>query len=161
MVAPEKLRKLSDQAGLAKDRAALSFVFCKGMDVTAAPPQANPAVTEEPLAMLSRMNELFPPLRIRILSDPIRLPGYRTGRYGCSDLGMVLVSGGHEAGAYLDRCHSGHCIELPRPNRKELERDSKSGALLIELDRTHPAGQNRTSSRAAFAGRQDRGDMER
>lgn len=158
-IAPEKLRKLSDQAGLAKDRAALSFVFCTGPENLSVSDE--PTANEEPLAMLSRMNDLFPPLRIRILSDPIRLPGYRTGRYGCSDMGMVLVSGSHAAGAYLESCHSGYCIELPRPNRKDLERDSKSGALLIELDRTHPSDRNRTSSQAVSSARSGPGDTAR
>ena len=76
-------------------------------------------------------------------------------------MGMVLVSGSHAAGTYLESCHSGYCIELLRPNRKDLERDSKSGALLIELDRTHPSGRNRTSSQAVSSARSGPGGKAR
>ncbi|HHU36766.1 MAG TPA: hypothetical protein GXZ47_06010, partial [Treponema sp.] len=151
--APEPLKKLSAQANLTKERAALSFVFVEGKKIVKEEPVAedvpseeNPVVLinsgaagvakigESPLGMLSRMSDLFPPLRIRIISDPIRLPNYRTGRYGCSDLGMVLVTGSGRAGEYLQECHSGYCLELPRPNKKQLERDQKTGATLIPLD---------------------------
>jgi hypothetical protein len=60
---------------------------------------------------------------------------------------MVLVSGGYEAAKYLEQCASGSCLELPRPNRKELDRDPKSGALLIELDRSKPPARQERQDR--------------
>jgi hypothetical protein len=145
--APEGLKKLSEQAGLAKDRAALSFVFSRGAKAAVQPVEEKTSGAEDSLSMLSRMSEMYPPLRVRIISDPIRLPGYRTGLYGCSDIGMVLVSGGYEAAKYLEQCASGSCLELPRPNRKELDRDPKSGALLIELDRSKPPARQERQDR--------------
>lgn len=165
--APAKLHKLSDDAGLAKDRAALSFVYASrteevkaavtadaaaGNDLGAAnaPSAANapessepvaeqvsPAVAagpaEAPLSMLSRMTSLFPDLSVRITSDPIKLPEYHTGRYGCSELGMVLLMGTYQAADYLMGCHSGSLVEVPMPDRKRPERDGKTGAIIIRL----------------------------
>jgi hypothetical protein len=181
--APAKLHKLSDDAGLAKDRAALSFVFASrteemkadagnaqdaatGLSVgdtqlaanepdagnnlsvadasiagengsaeQAAPvaPAIPEAPAEAPLSMLSRMSSLFPDLSVRITSDPIRLPEYHTGRYGCSELGMVLLMGTYQAADYLMGCHSGSLVEVPMPDRKRPERDGKTGAIIIRL----------------------------
>ena len=186
--APAKLHKLSDDSGLAKDRAALSFVFAsRTEEVKAAPDAGNmpdagntpvagntpdavntsgavntpdaadgpgsrnapiagealsaepvaPAVAEgpaeAPLSMLSRMTSLFPDLRVRITSDPIKLPEYHTGRYGCSELGMVLLMGTYQAADYLMGCQSGSLVEVSMPDRKRPERDGKTGAIIIRL----------------------------
>jgi|GEM_PF-197881 len=187
--APARLHKLSEEAGLSKDRAALSFILASRVASSAAeqpteqptePPtepvagtsgaeaQAEPgsvselatdaatgqapdaatgdapasrvthvAPTEadavESLSMVSRMAGLFTGLKVRIVSDPIRLPDFYTGRYGCSEIGMVLVCGTYQAADYLATCNSGSCIEVPRPDRKRPERDPKTDAILIRL----------------------------
>ena len=168
--APAKLHKLSDDSGLAKDRAALSFVFASRTEEvkaavvadadagnklsTANAPdggnapvagetpaeQAEPIAAvvaagpvEAPLSMLSRMTSLFPDLSVRITSDPIKLPEYYTGRYGCSELGMVLLMGTYQAADYLMGCQSGSLVEVPMPDRKRPERDGKTGAIIIRL----------------------------
>ncbi len=154
--APAKLHKISEDAGLAKDRAALSFVFASrteeakpgeaeeaavSVDATvegtaegsssAAPAPAIPS--EAPLSMVSRMSSFFPDLSVRITSDPIRLPEYHTGRYGCSELGMVMLMGTYQAADYLVGCHSGSLVKVPMPDRKRPERDAKTGAIIIRL----------------------------
>lgn len=134
--APAALHKLSGDAGLAKDRAALSFVFAQRKEITqdvendAAVPESENASSIE---MVSRMAGLFPNLKVRITSDPIRLPEYYTGRYGCSELGMVMLTGTFQAADYLNTCESGSLVEVPMPDRKHAERDGKTGALLIRL----------------------------
>ncbi|MDR1786297.1 MAG: small ribosomal subunit Rsm22 family protein [Spirochaetaceae bacterium] len=72
--APDRLRSLSDEAGLPKERAALSFA-------------AFGAGREED----SRGPAKGGPLPARITADVIRLPGGRAGLYGCSEAGLTLV----------------------------------------------------------------------
>ena len=161
--APAKLHKLSEESGLAKDRAALSFVFAeRKTSAGAAPAEADDAVASpdgasaaqssadgkpairsedeaaaggavDSLSMVSRMAGLFPDLRVRITSDPIKLPDYYIGRYGCSELGMVMLMGTYGAADYLKGCHSGFLVEVPMPDRKRAERDQKTGAIIIRL----------------------------
>lgn len=134
--APAALHKLSLDAGLAKDRAALSFVFAQRKEIsqdaetdTSVSESENASSTE----MVSRMAGLFPNLKVRITSDPIRLPEYYTGRYGCSELGMVMLTGTFQAADYLNKCESGSLVEVPMPDKKNIERDGKTGAFLIRL----------------------------
>jgi len=150
--APAKLQKLSEDANLVKDRAALSFVFAQRRKADEEPvsdsaepissgvPETEGAVStkaassaEAPVSMLSRMSGLFPDLRVRITSDPIKLPDYYTGRYGCSEVGMVLLTGTYQAADYLKECHSGSLVEVPMPDRKKAERDPKTDAIVIRL----------------------------
>ena len=158
--APARLHKLSEDAGLSKDRAALSFILASRAATQAraadagddageqSPPEASTAVVAgsepvagavarasalDPLSMVSRMAGLLTRLKVRIVSDPIRLPDFYTGRYGCSEMGMVLVCGTYQAADYLETCVSGSCIEVPRPDRKNPERDPKTAAILIRL----------------------------
>ena len=147
--APAKLHSLSDEANLAKDRAALSFIFAKrekekigqddddvtqetGAEVVVDSPEVyKPQGT--PLEVLGRLSEMFPSLSVRITSDPIRLPDFFTGRYGCSEMGMVMLSGTYQAADWLKECHSGSLVSVPRPDSRKLEYDSKTGAILIRL----------------------------
>ena len=134
--APSKLHKLSDEAGLAKDRAALSFIFAqrKAMPLEA-PVESLEAEDEKASSteIVSRISGLFPNLKVRIASDTIKLPDFYTGRYGCSELGMVMVTGTYQAADYLKNCSSGTLIEVPMPDRKNPDRDQKTGAILIRL----------------------------
>ncbi len=72
--APKKLLKLSDLAKLPKERAVLSFI------------SAVPACSE------TNKTETENELLLRIASDPIKLPGWQTGFYACSELGLTLIS---------------------------------------------------------------------
>ena len=100
---PVALKKLSDSANLAKDRAVLSFVAVGRQE-----PQPPEDCT------------------FRIASDPIRLPGGRTGYYACSALGLLLVVS--QLPLKSGERYSVHLTQ-------SLERrDSKSGALVLELD---------------------------
>ena len=162
--APAGLLKLSEEADLPKDRAALSFVFSKRVPVESADDpsvdvpadeagvEAESAVTAdatavqatklaiaEPLSAsfasdtVSRLSGMFTGLRVRITSDPIKLPDFYTGRYGCSELGMVMVTGTYQAADYLKECNSGSLIEVPMPDKRNPERDYKTGAIIIKL----------------------------
>lgn len=78
--APKKLLKLSDMAKLPKERAVLSFISAvpgNALDNTES--SANPS--KEPAT-----------LTLRIASDPLKLPGWQTGFYACSELGLALVT---------------------------------------------------------------------
>jgi hypothetical protein len=70
---------------------------------------------------------------VRITSDPIKLPDFYTGRYGCSEMGMVLLTGTYVAADYLKSLDSGSFVTVPRPAHKKAEIDQKTGALLIRL----------------------------
>lgn len=100
--APKELKKLSDAAHLAKERAVLTFIAV-GKDV----PQKN--------------NFTF-----RIASDPIRLPGNRTGYYACSEQGLLLV-------VSKKPLKSGECYEAELTFDITKRIDSKSGAFVIEI----------------------------
>jgi hypothetical protein len=146
--APAKLHKLSEDAGLSKDRAALSFVFAKRSaaaaesateaadgipDGASAQTVGAPAPDAAATDTVKRLSGMFHGIRVRITSDPIRLPDYNTGRYGCSEVGMVLVCGTYQAADWLNTCESGSLIEVPRPDKKNAEYDQKTGALIIRL----------------------------
>lgn len=102
--APQKLQKLSSRAGLPKERASLAFVLASSFA------SKSPAKESQ--------------LEIRVISEPIKLPGDRTGYYGCSRQGLVLV----ESATSLAPGQLLHVQEPSSPRR-----DKKSGALVIKL----------------------------
>ena len=102
--APPELRRLSAAAGLPKDRATLSFLF-------AGP---NPTASNEKQA--------------RIITDAFPLAEGKSGRYACSQKGLVLVTGRRSA---IEACASGALVSAA-PD-KNGARDAKSGALLAEI----------------------------
>jgi len=130
--APKKLLKLSDMAKLPKERAVLSFV-------SAVPAQESAASTEKGT------------LALRIASDPIKLPGWQTGFYACSELGLTLVtmasprntgkdSPKHETKAKNPVKETAPAITsgdllVVKLNKKapDLPKDEKSGAVKINL----------------------------
>ena len=102
--APAKLQRLSASAGLPKERASLAFVLASSAGAEAA---------EEPNL-----------LSIRIISEPISLPGNRVGYYGCCRLGLVLVES--VAG---NKLAPGMLVRLSKPGNPRV--DHKSGAVLV------------------------------
>ena len=108
--APKKLHKLSDKAGLPKDRASLSFVFAQNFEET--------------------QND---ELKIRVVSDMIKLPQNATGRYACSRLGLTLVKSNFTNSKKFD---SGSLISTEDATNKiesSAKIDTKSGAKIIEV----------------------------
>lgn len=102
--APSQLKRISEKADLAKERAVLSFTAVK-----------KKLETESSDTML----------KMRIASDPIRLPGHRTGYYACSEKGLLL--------AVTDqKLFSGELVATKAP-KKPMPVDEKSGALIINL----------------------------
>ena len=108
--APKKLHKLSDKAGLPKDRASLSFVFAQNFEEI--------------------QND---ELKIRVVSDMIKLPQNATGRYACSRLGLTLVKSNFTNSKKFD---SGSLISTEEATSKiesSAKIDTKSGAKIIEV----------------------------
>ena len=108
--APKKLHKLSDKAGLPKDRASLSFVFAQNFEEI--------------------QND---ELKIRVVSDMIKLPQNATGRYACSRLGLTLVKSNFTNSKKFD---SGSLISTEEATNKiesSAKIDTKSGAKIIEV----------------------------
>lgn len=129
--APKSLHTLSDSANLPKERASLSFIYgTRGREELAVEQETE---QNSSLQVVQKLQSDLYTLRIRILSEPIRLPNYFTGRYACSDIGMLLVKGTYGAGDFLQDCAFGSLLEIPRPDIKSLEIDQKSGALEIIL----------------------------
>ncbi|GHV33246.1 hypothetical protein AGMMS4952_24940 [Spirochaetia bacterium] len=120
--APAGLHRLSEAAGIPKERAVLSFLLA-GPVVPAPEPAPKDA------------------LAVRVISDafPLKSEGKRPaqaalyGRYGCSGRGLALVTGkrgdveGLESGA-LETFAEKAFKENGAPGR----RDGKSGALIVE-----------------------------
>jgi hypothetical protein len=106
--APETLKRLSDAAGIPKERAVLSFLL-----------------TEKNTAPESGAEKTPQKCAARIISDSFRL-GSRFGRYACSARGALLVAGSAETMAALE---SGSAVEVKLSGQK----DAKSNALLGEV----------------------------
>lgn len=104
--APKKLRYLSEQAHLSKDRASLSFVFA------------------------SKKLESIKDESIRIISDSIKLENEKTyARYACSSQGLTLVCG------KVKKLESGCSILLNKKlDELTLKNDKKTSAKMIFVD---------------------------
>ena len=111
--APKKLHKLSDSAKLSKDRASFSFVFASNVV---------DSVVEKPVE-----NSKNPQIDIRVVSDPIRLPCEKTGRYACSHLGLTLLEAPEKA------LSSGDFVKVSSHQGTSPKIDRKSGAVILEL----------------------------
>ena len=112
---PAKLLALSRNANLSKDRAVLSFVLAKKSDGS---------------ELNFKNAKDSGTLSLRIASDFIRLTElHKSGYYACSQIGLVLavdMSGVHPA--------NGDLVKTKMPDSiKELKRDKKSGALMLNI----------------------------
>jgi len=129
--APEELRKLSVAAGLAKERAVLSFILSGPISSGAGekrekkdPPKAKPAAADLPV-------------KVRIISDAFPVSGNGTrekssgrdlyGRYGCGGEQLILVTGSRES---IEALPSGALVKLPLVPGAA---DAKSGAAVAEI----------------------------
>jgi hypothetical protein len=117
--APAALHRLSEAAGLPKERAVLSFLFAGAVN---AAPTPEPALTG--LLPVQVISDAFP------LTGEGKRPGHTAlhGRYGCSPRGLVLVSGKKDP---IETLESG--TQLSLAVKKPETRDGKSGALTLEL----------------------------
>ena len=127
--APFALKKLSEKAGLAKERAAISFIFTRPEALSRNPKaeHAEKRETDGNPAAAAKM-----PYRIRICSDPIALPGRKMGRYACAPWGITLVI---EKNAREKRLASGDLTEAPlkAADIQNLSIDRKSGAKIVSV----------------------------
>ncbi len=127
--APAALKKLSEKAGLAKERAAISFIFTRP-EALSRNPKAEHAEKREtdgnPAAAAKT------PYRIRICSDPIALPEHKTGLYACASWGLTLVI---EKNARKKRLASGDLTEAPlkAADIQNLSIDRKSSAKIVSV----------------------------
>ncbi len=127
--APVALKKLSEKAGLAKERAAISFIFTRpeAFSRNLKAEHAEKRGTNGKTAAADKT-----PYRMRICSDPITLPGRKTGRYACAPWGLTLVI---EKNAREKRLASGNLIEVPlkAADIQNLSIDRKSGAKIVSV----------------------------
>lgn len=113
--APSPLLKLSEKAGLPKERASLSFVISK---------KSAEAKKSASSSKSTPAEKTF----IRIASDFIRLPElHKSGYYACSEFGMLLA---------IDESNihpkNGELLQIKTPEDLS-ERDKKSGALIVKI----------------------------
>jgi ribosomal protein RSM22 (predicted rRNA methylase) len=100
--APQKLLKLSEEAGLPKDRASISFICAN--------------TTKSETAANSELN-------LRVISDPIKLPQNKTGIYCCSSKGLIL---------YTKKLYSsGSFIQTNLKPEIKLPVDKKTDAFIL------------------------------
>ena len=127
--APAALLKLSEKAGLPKERAVLSFVLSK-RSAALNSSQSQGATTAPDSIQGPNPKAGSPTLPLRITSDFIKLPElHRSGYYACSELGLVLAIDDHRV-----QPENGELLFVPYPKDAEnLPKDKKSGALLLRL----------------------------
>lgn len=127
--APAALKKLSEKAGLAKERAAISFIFTRP-EALSRNPKAEHAEKRETDGKTAAAAKT--PYRIRICSDPIALPEHKTGRYACAPWGLTLVI---EKNAREKPLASGDLTEAPlkAADIQSLSIDRKSGAKIVSV----------------------------
>lgn len=130
--APPDLQKLSAAASLPKERAVLSFLLAaSGTDRGA----GDTSEIKGEILPVRIISDVFPvgntPFPVGDAPFPIGNAPGGYGRYGCSSKGLVLVCSDRKT---MELCVSGALI--PAPFHK-ARRDAKSGALRIELERSH------------------------
>ena len=135
--APRSLQKLSEQAKLPKERATLSFIAINSNGNDVAVPALYSGVPEPVEEREQLGKERGEVLSIRITSDKLRLPNYMCGFYGCSRLGLVLVTLPDENNTRLPKPKfipkSGDLIQVKIKKPDSLPKDEKSGAVIIKL----------------------------
>ena len=100
--APQKLLKLSESAGLPKDRASISFICASS--------EKNDNADDSKL-------------KLRVISDPIKLPQNKNGIYCCSPKGLVLYT--------KKILSSGSLIQTNLKTEVNLPTDKKTDAFIL------------------------------
>ena len=119
--APNSLLKLSERAGLQKERASLSFVVAKNT-------RHSELVSESDNARNDEQNGEQSKTFIRIASDFIRLPDlHKSGYYACSRFGLLLAIDEHHI-----QPKNGELLQIKTPEFLD-EIDQKSGALIVRI----------------------------
>lgn len=109
--APKKLLKLSEAAGLPKERAVISFIL----------------TTNNKNNLNTNNSELY----VDVVSDPIWLSNHKAGFYSCTEYGLSLLV--NNGGVHLK---SGDKIRLSMLNNIDsLEKDKKTGAIIINVQK--------------------------
>jgi hypothetical protein len=120
--APTWLEALSEEAGLPKERAVLSFLWAaRGPSVRAPIGLADPLRVQE----RDKRAKAGHGVLVRVVSDPFPLPDGSTGQYACSSLGYTLLKRPRGEPSF----DSGDLLEVPSA---PLQRnDEKSGAIIL------------------------------
>lgn len=121
--APDWLRARSEEAGLPKERAVLSYLWAaRGV---LARPLAAPQSEHQPSEKERRARALNHGLLVRVVSEPFALSDGSTGQYGCSNLGYSLLRRPRDAEPF----EPGDLLEV---QASPLQRnDEKSGAIIL------------------------------
>ena len=115
--APLRLLKLSEKAGLQKERASLSFIVAKKSEA-----EQNDAAKNK------ARNDISEKTFIRIASDFIRLPElHKSGYYACSQFGLLLAIDEHRF-----QPKNGELLQIKTPEDLS-QTDEKSGAIIVKL----------------------------
>lgn len=118
--APKKLLRLSEKAGVPKERASLSFLlFSRG-------PRGSGQISRslEDKENDDKSGKIF----IRITSDFIRLPElHKSGYYACSKFGLLLAVDENNV-----QPKNGELLQIRTPDF-DGGRDQKSGALIVRI----------------------------
>lgn len=126
--APKHLLRLSEKAGVPKERASLSFVLLSRDSKNENYHSERNEESEK--KDVSRSAQYGSKMFIRIASDFIKLPEiHKSGYYACSKFGLLLA---------VDENHvqpkNGELLQIKTPeNLDELETDQKSGALIVRI----------------------------
>jgi hypothetical protein len=110
--APQALHRLSQAAGLPKERAVLSFLYASHCAANYSAAKQTAAGGEN---------------NLRVISDAFPLPQGRFGRYCCSAQGLILIRGEKNAVEKIP------CGSMINDAIMKDQRDPKSGALIAEL----------------------------
>ena len=124
--APSRLLKFSEKAGLAKERASLSFIISKKSALA----RKSDGLRQSERHRQSELDSDSPAQKtfIRIASDFIRLPElHKSGYYACSEYGLLLA---------IDESHiqpkNGELLQIKSPGNLD-EIDKKSGAIIVKI----------------------------
>ncbi|HZK20477.1 MAG TPA: small ribosomal subunit Rsm22 family protein [Treponemataceae bacterium] len=116
--APKNLLALSRAAGLLKNRATLSFVFVK----------PKPIKTDNAIDQAQSTQKNNTKKFLRVVSDPVHIPGKGMGRYSCTAWGLALLM-------KPQNCFSGSLmpIDINTNEFNKMPIDKKTGAKLLYL----------------------------
>ena len=129
--APDFLHNLSIEAGIPKERASFSFLLAGPADLKHINHNSE---TVNLKRIHHNTSSALNSLCIRIVSDTFPVPFAKSGLgcYGCSEKGMVLVTGNR---THFNSVTHGSLLTLPIPKSEQY--DPKTGALIVQLDNLH------------------------